>query len=138
MDQRPKTYAEELQQALHRLLTPSPIDLDWMKCDANVWCELERVDIPSIGKVFGVYLIWCGGLSPRWVRIGQGDIKDRLSKHRSEPKILVYRRHKLFVSWASVDRSKVDGVEAYLATQCNPLVGERFPDRIPIPVNIPE
>lgn len=30
-----------------------------------------------------------------------------------------------------------DKIEAFLAVQCNPLVGERFPDRTPIAVNLP-
>lgn len=137
MEQRPKILTEELQDILQKLINPSPIDLDWMKCQANVWCELERVDMPSIGDVFGVYLIWHGGSFPRWVRIGQGNISERLTQHRSDPKVLMYKRYTLFVSWAPVRRSEADGVEAYLASQCNPLVGERFPDRIPISVNIP-
>jgi hypothetical protein len=82
-------------------------------------------------------VIWHGGQSPRWVRIGQGNIAERLTAHRSDPKILLYRSQTLFVSWAVVDPSKVDRVEAFLAKQCNPLVGDRFPDRIPIPVNLP-
>lgn len=114
------------------------MQLNWVKCSGNVWCPLETVNLEGIGDVGGVYLIWHGGQTPRWVRVGQGNIKERLSAHRNDPQILEYRTHGLFVTWAAVVSNLRDGIEAYLALQCNPLVGERFPDRIPVVVNLPQ
>jgi len=114
------------------------MQLNWIKCTGNVWCQLETVNLEGVGDVAGVYLIWHGGLTPRWVRVGQGIIKERLAAHRTDPQILAYRQHGLFVTWASVAHELRDGIEAYLALQCAPLVGERFPQRIPVVVNLPQ
>ena len=114
------------------------LTLDWVKCQDDRWCNLETLNLESVGGVSGVYVIWHRGDNPRWVRVGQGKIKDRLAAHRKDPKILAHRLHGLFVTWAAVDPSQVDGVEAFLADRCDPLVGDRFPERSPIQVNLPE
>lgn len=112
--------------------------LNWVKCQGGVWCNLEKVNLEGIGNVSGVYCIWHGGSNSRWVRVGQGDIRERLSSHRRDMDILAYSKYGLFVTWAQVDISQRDGIEAYLSIECNPIVGERFPDRKPIPVNLPK
>lgn len=137
MTQRPKTLTELFEEARHKLLTPPPINLDWAKCEPAVWCELERLDLSKLGDVFGVYVIWHGGENSKWVRVGQGKIGERLAAHRADPQILVYRQFTLYVSWAPAAPDAADGIEAFLARQCNPLIGDRFPDVTPIPVNVP-
>lgn len=115
------------------------MNLDWVKCEENTWCSLERLKLESIGNTAGVYIIWHGGEMPRCVRVGQGDIKDRLSAHRNDPEITQYRpQGGLFVTWAAVPASQHGDVEAFLANECKPLVGIRFPERTPIAVNLPE
>jgi len=114
------------------------MELTWNKCVGNVWCPLETINLDGLGDVAGVYLIWHGGTNPRWVRVGQGKIRERLAEHRANPQILAFRQHKLYVTWAVVPEVQRDGVEAFLAAYCAPLVGERFPDRQPITVNLPK
>jgi len=114
------------------------INLQWIKCTDNVWCDLMALNLESIGNISGVYVIWHGGQNPTWVRIGSGNIGERLSAHRNDPQITSFSPHGLLVTWAAVPAFQQLGVEAYLAAQCNPLVGERFPDRTPIEVNIPQ
>ena len=112
--------------------------LNWVKCQGEVWCNLEKLNLESIGNVSGVYCVWHGGTNSRWVRIGQGDIKERLANHRKDKEILAYSKFELFVTWVQVATNQRNGIEAYLANECKPLVGERFPDRTPIPVNLPK
>jgi hypothetical protein len=84
------------------------------------------------------YIIWHEGNPSRVVRLGQGDIKDRLSKHRCDKEILAYnQKGMLRVTWASVPSGQRDAVERYLANTWNPLVGDCFPDVEPIAVNSP-
>jgi hypothetical protein len=85
----------------------------------------------------GVYVIWHGGQSPATIRMGQGVIRDRLQAHRNDSGVQAYAHLRLYVTWASVLARDRDGVEAYLAQQLQPLIGERFPQRLPIPVNLP-
>lgn len=114
------------------------MELTWNKCVGGIWCPFETVNLDGIGDASGVYLIWHGGQTSRWVRVGQGNIKERLAAHRNDPAILAYRGHKLFVTWAIVPAAQQNGVEAFLFDQCKPLVGERCPDCDPISVNLPK
>lgn len=117
----------------------SSLTLNWVKCsDGKNWCPLENVDLSGVTTT-GVYLIWYNGEKGRYVRLGQGDIKDRLTAHRADKEIVKYNRNgTLYTTWANVSASQLDGVEAYLADKCDPLVGDRFPDVAPIPVNLPK
>ena len=113
--------------------------LNWTRCQGDVWCKLNNVNLG--GEYFngksGIYIIWHGGPDPRVVYIGQGDIRDRLEKHRSNPKIQNYASLDLYVTWATVSKQDRDGVEAYLADYWHPKVGEHHPDVRPINVNFP-
>jgi len=71
------------------------------------------------------------------VYVGQGNIRDRLGRHRDDPRIQAYTKFGLYTTWASVESAKRDGVETYLADFYQPLVGERRPDAAPIRVNLP-
>jgi hypothetical protein len=111
----------------------------WNTCgNDNHWCSLQSLDLDSIGDVGGVYIIWHEGNPGRVVRVGQGDIGDRLGKHRNDSKVTQYAKHgTLRVTWASVPLNQRDGVEKYLADTWRPLVGDAFPNVLPIAVNSP-
>ena len=111
------------------------LSLDWVKCVDDEWCSLGRVDLTNV-NVVGVYIIWRAG---RCVYVGQGDIADRLTSHRSDPTITRHGQSgTLCVTWAQVRaESNLDGVERYLAEQYKPLEGTNFPDVTPLPVNLP-
>ena len=115
------------------------LTLDWKKYTNGKWCRLLDLDLAHshFDNLKGVYAIWHMGLQPKWVRIGQGEIRDRLGKHREDSEIISFRAHGLFVTWAPVDADFRDGIERFLGEKLNPLVGSKFPDVYPIPVNIP-
>lgn len=114
------------------------MDVTWIKCGNGAsWCPLEDVNLENVTAT-GVYMIWHAGNPGRVVRLGQGNIKDRLTAHRNDPDILAYKQFgKLYVTWASVPWSQLDGVEKYLSDTWPPLVGAAFPAAIPIAVNSP-
>lgn len=113
--------------------------LNWIKSSNNEWHDLYSVNLANqhFDNMEGVYVIWHRGNSPNVVRVGQGIIRDRLSQHRDDPQIRIYLPLGLLVTWASVPNKDRDGVEAYLAQQLRPAVGERFPSAIPTVVNLP-
>jgi len=115
------------------------MQLYWNKCTGGQWCNFYDVDLENahFDGMEGVYIIWYAGTSPAAVRVGQGVIKDRLTKHRADPLINKYKDKGLYATWASVDKKFRDGVERYLAEFLNPKVGDKFPDVLPIQVNIP-
>jgi hypothetical protein len=113
--------------------------VEWIKCgDGSNWCPLETLNLDSVGDAAGVYIVWHEGNPGRVVYVGQGDIKDRLDKHRKDKKILAHRNNgTLRVTWASVSSRDRDGVERYLADTWKPLVGDVHPACLPIAVNSP-
>lgn len=113
------------------------IEVHWVKSTTGTWLSLRNVDLSEVRTV-GVYIIWHGGQKPRVVRIGQGDIVDRLSTHRNDNAVIAHEASgKLFVTWAALPERLLDGVERYLAEYWKPLVGDRFPQVGPIAVNSP-
>jgi len=113
------------------------LQVTWSKCGGGSWCPLANVDLSGVREV-GVYIIWHPGSPSRVVRIGQGVIANRLSEHRNDRVITQYASHgPLSVTWAAVPAHQMDGVERYLADKWNPLVGDAFPDAVPIEVNSP-
>ena len=112
------------------------IQLYWMKSTTGTWLGLSNLDLTRITD-YGVYVIWHGGNPSRVVYVGQGDIKSRLTAHRSDARIQAYAPHGLYVTWASARSPQVDGIERYLADTWNPLVGDAHPNVMPIAVNSP-
>jgi hypothetical protein len=63
------------------------LQLNWTKSRAETWLNLLTVDLDdeSLDLVEGVYVIWHGGDGPNVVRVGQGNIRDRLKSHKIDP-----------------------------------------------------
>lgn len=114
------------------------LQVKWMKCgDDGHWCNLKTLNLDN-NTTKGVYIIWHEGNPGRVVRIGQGDIADRLKVHRNDDEILGYEEFgTLRVTWAAVSAAQRDGVEVYLSDRYPPLVGDVFPDAESIAVNSP-
>ena len=73
----------------------------------------------------------------RTLSLGNGDIADRIADHRNDQEITGYGDGHLLVTWAKVPDNQQEGVERFLALALQPIVGDRFPKRIPIPANLP-
>lgn len=113
------------------------LELVWIKC-GDRWCDFWTVNLQNV-NAYGVYVIWRGGPTPAVVRVGQGDIAERIAAHRNAIMISAQIGDApAFVTWASVPLRFRDGVERYLADRYGPLVGEAFPAVAPIQVNLPE
>jgi hypothetical protein len=121
------------------ILMRPPQHLSWIKCTGGGWCSLLSVNLNDahFDNLAGVYIIWHGGQNPWTVRVGQGTIRERLSAHRQDRDVLGYRNLGLNVTWASVSAPNRDGVERYLSEKLQPKVGDRFPEVLPVPVNLP-
>lgn len=100
------------------------MQLKWIKCQGSVWCKLNSVNLDHehFKNMHGVYIIWHGGTTPRVVCLGQGHIKECLTKHRSNPQIQRYDNLDLYVTWAAVPEEHRNGVKSYLANSWNPIV----------------
>ena len=115
------------------------MQLNWNKCQGNVWCKLNAVNLnhEHFNNMDGVYVIWHGGTDPKVVYVGQGNIKERLTAHRSDKRIQQYDYLDLYVTWAAVPKEYRGAIELYLADTWSPKVGDRQPHTTPMPVNSP-
>jgi len=113
--------------------------IEWQQCEGEEWCPLNTVNLEHshFEGLEGVYIVWHAGPNPATVRVGQGMIRDRLAAHREDEDVQAYTDMVLYATWASVAKMHRDGIEAFLAGRLNPKVGERFPARTPIEVNLP-
>jgi len=113
------------------------MSVNWVLCEGSVWCNFFTVNLSNshFHNLEGVYVIWCD--DGPCLRVGQGDIRDRLGAHRIHPDFRAYKDHNVLVTWASVEAVHRDGVELYLAQELQPVMGQRFPEVTPIPVNLP-
>ena len=113
--------------------------LFWNKCKGEVWCPLNTVNLPHphFDNMFGVYIIWHGGSTPKTVYVGQGEIRDRLTAHRSNTEIQKFASIGLYVTWARLNPDQCDGVERYLSDRLKPIIGDRHPEAEPIEVTLP-
>ncbi len=113
------------------------LQAEWIKSDANTWLDFRTFNLLS-AHGNGVYIIWYYGNPTRVVYVGQGDIVDRLQSHRINSKIIEYAKQGILkVTWAELHETRRSGVERYLADMWKPLVGDTYPDVLPIPVNLP-
>ena len=116
-------------------MTMPDLTVTWGTCgDNGHWCDFANLNLDHevFNNLRGVYIIWNNDTV---VRVGSGIIRDRIAAHREDEEITAYNN--LVVTWARVNANQMEGVEKYLADRYNPAVGERFPDRTPISVNLP-
>lgn len=115
------------------------VNLKWIKCQGEVWCVLNQVDLdsPHFNNMDGVYVIWHGGPDAAVVYVGQGHVRDRLKEHRTNKEIQAFARLSLFVTWAAVQQGQRDGVERFLAEKLKPKVELKMPEALPTTVNLP-
>ena len=115
------------------------MQLVWNKCVGEAWCKLSNVNLSHahFDNMDGVYIIWHGGPNAATVRVGQGNIRERLTAHRNDPEVQKFESLALYVTWAKVQSTERDGVEIFLAQKLSPKVGDRFPNKTPTQVNLP-
>lgn len=104
---------------------------------ANQWLDPRNTNWESVATD-GVYVIWSAGTllgGPTYIKVGQGDVRDRMQDHMRDLRITRYSN--LRFTFASVSWHQKDGVERFLGDQLKPLVAERFPNVRPIQVNLP-
>ena len=112
----------------------------WARCgSAGHWCDLRRLNLDNV-RAYGVYVIWRSDpfTGSGVVRVGQGDIAERLTAHRRDRDILQCEGlGRLLVTWATVPTGLADQIERRLAESYVPEIGHRFPNVPPAVVNLP-
>ena len=113
-------------------------NVTWVKQGYH-WFNLLEIAWSDVKGEEGVYVIWNPAHLPRAVYVGQGNLDDRLYKHKNDSKVLAYARDGvLYVTWAKTLERYQDGVERFLADNFRPLVGKDWPNVPGIVVNLPD
>ena len=60
-------------------------NVSWVTCNTGAWCRLAKLNLATVPHE-GVYIIWV----PRGqvIRVGQGDVDERLGDHKDDNEIL--------------------------------------------------
>ncbi|MCX5797519.1 MAG: GspE/PulE family protein [Elusimicrobia bacterium] len=113
--------------------------LDWGTAKDGSWCDLFALETngPHLKGVEGVYVLWHGGNVPGMVRVGQGEIKERIGFLRQDAAVLKFKEQGLFFTWAKVERQRRDGVERFLSERLQPKLQAPASDGPRIAVNLP-
>jgi len=119
-----------------------PLVLEWIKCLGDRWCDFfdVRLDSRHFDELDGVYIVWYWQEKkylPTVVRVGQGNIRERLLQDRKRPSILALKDYDLLVTWAAVGESQLDGIERYLGETLDPIIESHLPKAPPIRVILP-
>ena len=123
------------------MINQTIMNLFWLKCENNAWCSLREVDLSHsyYDNFVGIYIIWYWDNlgNAVTVKVGQGNLRERLTAHNTDPRIQQYAHLNLLVTWTDTLPYLRDGVEVYLGKVLKPRVGSLFPNAKPIPVSLP-
>jgi len=113
--------------------------LNWIRYNSGKWCQLNSLalDNSHFDGLGGIYIIWHGGKKPATVKVGQGNIRDRLTHYKNDWEVQVYKELGLYVTWAAVNLEYRDGIETFLAKRLKPMVRRRITSAKDIQVNLP-
>lgn len=114
------------------------MNIFWCKCMLQSRCRLTILNLNNdhFNNLIGVYVIWYGNDTKNVVRVGKGIIRDELIKSKSDEKVLAYGPD-LFVTWAEVPEASLDGVEAFLCKELNPILTQTIKCSELITVKLP-
>ena len=101
-------------------------------------CRLKIINLNNehFDNLTGVYVIWSGNNKSNVVSVGQGAIRDKLIEMQMDKKVREYGPD-LYVTWAAVPTASLEGVEAFLSSELNPLVHHNITCSDTISVNLP-
>ena len=123
----------------------SDLIVQWGLNTQGQWCSLFNTDFSQLSNS-GVYIIWGYDTYNRNViiKVGQStDLSERLPQYSYSTKdnrVITYLDlfGNMYVTWAYLHESYLDGVERYLGRiRYSPLIADAFPDAYPIAVNCP-
>ena len=116
----------------------------WARPVRGGWHSFKWTNLKSLGMAEGIYILWYPETDIRPFQVmyvGQGIIRNRIDHHRGQhSRILdkVVARH-LRLTWAVVPSiADRNAIERYLSETLRPLVGEVWPDVLPMQVNLPD
>ena len=133
-----ESQAHALITAARKLKLKLSTQLNWSssKTDDD-WHWFPIVKLNQINDE-GVYVIRNGLYLGNTLYVGQGNIAERLSEHKTTLRHKRYNIQDLWVAWATVSSENKNGVERFLYNYFKPIESKRCPEALPISVNLPK
>ena len=117
--------------------------VSWARHLRGGWYSFKWANLKILGMSEGIYILWYPETEARpfqAVYVGQGIIRNRIDHHRGNHSRILHKvvARYLRLTWTIVP-SVIDrnAIERYLAETLQPLVGEAWPDVLPVRVNLP-
>jgi hypothetical protein len=114
------------------------LTVEWGKCLLMSKCRLNLINLTNefFNDLVGIYIIWSESDIKKTIYIGRGIIRNRLNEMKSDSEVQRYGPD-LFVTWAEVPTAALDGVEAFLYNELNPIIKDNLACLDLINVNLP-
>lgn len=122
-------------------MTSSSIKAKWQRCEGGKMCSLEGVptDHAHFDNLTGIVVVCFKdkkGIAT--LVIGKGSVREEIEKFRKNKMVNIYaQRVKLYVTWAEIEPSLLDGVEAFLHNNYQPELSRIASRAQPIKINLP-
>lgn len=123
---------------------PPVEDPKWSRSESGHFRRFINLEPEEEGlsEKSGVFVIWHGGLRPRWVYVGASDdLAKDLDRMADDDDIMGYEVNGgLFVTWAAIRAEFQGGVVKYLNEAMDPLVENPWASTVddePVPVVFP-
>ena len=101
-------------------------DPKWSRTASGHFRRFINLDPEAEGltRASGVFVIWHGGLRPRWVHVGRSDnLAATFHRLADNDDVMGYEVHGgLYVTWALIRREFQGGVAKYLNQAMKPLI----------------
>ena len=112
----------------------------WVKRGYDRWYRLDGLseNINSL-RHKGVYIIWYFDVlhTARTVKVGSGQLRERLTAERRDPEVQKYAGRPLYVTWALVSPKYMRSIVISLSQKLQPFAGQRFSGNTGIFVGLP-
>ena len=112
--------------------------VEWRKCMLRSRCRLNLINLTNeyFNDLVGIYIIWSESDIKKTIYIGRGIIRNGLNEMKSDSEVQRYGSD-LFVTWAEIPTVSLDGVEAFLYKELNPMIKDNILCLDLINVNLP-
>lgn len=124
-----------------------PVDPGWRRDGDGTFHRLAEIDVDAaaLRGQGGVFVLWHGGIRPRWVNVGAtDDLGAALAASAQDTDVRGFEVHGgLFATWCLLPAEDRAGVEAYLRSLMCPILhtaaepARLWPRRRVVPVLMP-
>lgn len=114
------------------------MNIEWIKCKGDIWCELSKLDLNhDLLDVNGVYILFTEETNNGLIYVGYGNVKKELNRLVKDTAIAAFLSHRCYVTWAKVNVLSQVGIVNYLISRYRPKLNPKPPKGIPISVKLP-